>query len=317
MNSEQNSKGMPLANVTAELSRIVIGKDLIKELLVVALLCEGHVLIEGPVGTAKTTVGRTFAQSVGGTFKRVQCTPDMLPADILGFYLYRPDGSSSLIKGPIFANFVLADELNRTSPRTQAAFLEAMQEMQVTIERETYSLERPFLVIANQVPYGDAGTAPLTTVQLDRFIFRLKSDYPTLDEEDRILQNIDIITDAQASAVTTPADILRLQQEVKEVHVAASIRQYIISILDGLRQQPEITNGPSPRGSIALFRGSRALAFIEGRDFVIPDDVKRLLEPALAHRIRITAEAEMENITSLDIVKRIAAETPVPKVEPR
>ncbi len=316
MNSEQDKTGTPLASVTAELSRVVVGKDDIKQLLTVALLSEGHILIEGPPGTAKTTLARTFAQSVGGTFKRVQCTPDMLPADILGFYLYRPDGSSSPIKGPIFANFVLADELNRASPRTQAAFLEAMQEKQVTIERETYSLDRPFFVIASQIPFGDAGTSPLPAVQLDRFTFRVWCPYPDTEEEDRILRDIDAISDPHVTPVTTPSAIAQHQDEVKEVHVAASIRQYIVSILDSLRHQPDVSAGPSPRGGIALFKGSRALAFIEGRDFVVPDDVKMLFAPALVHRIRITAEAEMEDITPDAVVERVAAETPVPKVEP-
>ncbi len=300
-------------NIIAEVSRVVIGKDDIKELLVVALLAQGHVLIEGLPGTAKTTIGRTFAHAIGGRFKRVQGTPDMLPADILGFCLYRPDGTSTFMPGPVFANVLLADELNRITPRTQAALLEAMQENQVTIERETYPLEQPFIVIASQLPYGGAGTSPLTEVQTDRFMLRIWSAFPDRREEDRVLQDIDNISEPHISAVATPEDIIQLQLEVKKVFVADGIRSYIIDILDSLRHHQDLSLGPSPRAGIALFKGSRALAFLKGRDFVIPDDVKHLLVPALCHRLRLSAEAEMENVTPEAIIKEVAARVPVPK----
>ncbi len=315
MTTEQNRRHEILSNITAEVSKVVIGKDEIKEFLLVTLLSQGHVLIEGLPGTAKTTLARTFAQVIGGNFKRVQGTPDMLPADILGFYLYRPDGGSSFMPGPIFANVVLVDELNRTTPRTQAALLEAMQEQQVTIERETHPLEQPFIVIASQLPYGGAGTSPLSDVQIDRFMFRIWSGFPNREEEDQVLRDIDEISEPHVSSVATPANIIHLQQEVKKVYIADSIRSYIIDILDSLRHHPDLSLGPSPRGGIALFKGSRALAFVEGRDFVIPDDVKRLLIPALSHRLRISAEAEMENVTSEAIINQVATEVPVPKIE--
>ena len=315
MTTEQNKGHEILRKITAEVSKVVIGKDDVKELLLVALLCQGHVLIEGLPGTAKTTLARTFAQVIGGNFKRVQGTPDMLPADILGFYLYRPDGSSTFMPGPIFANVVLADELNRTTPRTQAALLEAMQERQVTIERETHPLEQPFTVIGSQLPYGGAGTFPLSDVQIDRFMFRIWSGFPNREEEDQILRDIDLISEPHISSVATPADIIQLQQEVKKVYITDSIRSYIIDILDSLRHHPDLSVGPSPRGGIALFKGSRGLAFIQGRDFVIPDDVKGLLMPTLSHRLRISAEAEMENVTPEAIINQVAAEIPVPKIE--
>jgi len=310
---EQDKKQEILSNITAEVSTVVIGKEEAKQLLLVALLSQGHVLIEGLPGTAKTTLARTFAQVIGGNFKRVQGTPDMLPADILGFYLYRPDGSATFMPGPIFANVVLVDELNRTTPRTQAALLEAMQEQQVTIERETHRLERPFVVIASQIPYGGAGTSLLTDVQIDRFMFRMWSDFPGGQEEEQILRDIDRISELQVSPVATLADIIQLQQEVKQVHIADSIRHYIVSILDSLRHHPDLLLGPSPRGSIALLRGSRALAFVQGRDFVTPDDIKRLLIPTLHHRLRITAEAEMESVTPEAIINQVATWVPVPK----
>ena len=304
------------SNITTEVSKIVIGKEDIKEILLVGLLSQGHVLIEGLPGTAKTTLAKTFAQVIGGTFKRVQGTPDMLPADIIGFYLYHTDGSSTFMPGPIFANVVLADELNRITPRTQAALLEAMQEQQVTVERETHPLKQPFIVIASQLPYGGAGTSPLTEVQMDRFMFRIWSGFPSAEEENQILRDIDKISKPHISSVATPADIIQLQQKVKKVYIADNIRSYIIEILNRLRRHQDLSLGPSPRGGIALFKGSRTLAFIRGRDFVIPDDVKRLLIPALSHRLRISAEAEMEDVTAEVIINQVASEVPVPKMEP-
>lgn len=312
---EQDKKSQILTSILSEVSKVIIGKEDIKELLLVALLSQGHVLIEGLPGTAKTTIARTFARAIGGKFKRVQGTPDMLPADILGFYLYQTDGSTKFMPGPIFANVVLADELNRTTPRTQAALLEAMQEQQVTIERETHRLEHPFIVIASQLPYGGMGTAPLTEVQVDRFMFRIWSDFPNREEEDLILRNIDEISEPNIAAVGTTADIVQLQHDVKKIYVADSIRHYILDILEGLRHHPDVARGPSPRGGIALYRGARAFAFIQGRDFVIPDDVKRPLVPAFSHRIRVSAEAEMENVTPETIINKIATQVPVPKMK--
>jgi len=315
MTAKQVKKQEIVSHIITEVSKVVIGKDDLKELLLVALLSQGHVLIEGLPGTAKTTLARTFAQAIGGQFKRVQGTPDMLPADILGFNLYRPDGSATFMPGPIFANVLLVDELNRTTARTQAALLEAMQEQQVTIERETHPLERPFLVIASQLPYGGPGTSPLTDVQSDRFMFRVWSDLPSTEEEDQLLQDIDRISDPHISTVTTPSDILQLQEGIKKLHIADSIRRYIVSLLDHLRHHQDVALGPSPRAGIALFKGSRALAFIQGRDYVLPDDVKQLLSPVLSHRLRISTEAAMEDVTPEAIINGLAAEVPVPKID--
>jgi MoxR-like ATPase len=310
---KQIKKQEVMYNIVNEVSKVIIGKEDIKEFLLVAPLSQGHVLIEGLPGTAKTTTARTFAHAIGGEFKRVQGTPDMLPSDILGFNLYRTDGSSTFIPGPIFTNVLLADELNRTTPRTQAALLEAMQEQQVTIERETYTLEDPFIVIASQIPYGSPGTSPLSDVQKDRFMLRIWSATSSMEEEDIILQNIDVISEPNISAMTTPDEIVRLQQDVKNVHIADNVRHYILEITDRLRNHQDIQMGPSTRAAITLFKGSRALAFIQGRDFVIPDDVKRLLIPALSHRLQISAEAEMENISPESIINEVSTEVPVPK----
>ncbi len=315
MTTQQKKGQAILKGIIDEVSKVVVGKDDIKEILLLALLSQGHVLIEGLPGTAKTTVARTFAHAIGGTFKRVQGTPDMLPSDILGFYLYRADGSATFMPGPIFANVLLADELNRTTPRTQSALLESMQEQQVTIERETHKLGQPFIVIASQVPYGSPGTSQLSEVQTDRFMFRTWSGLSTLEEEDQILRDIDIITEPHTEAVTTPADIVRLQQDVKEVHVADSIRRYILDIIDNLRHHQDVVLGLSTRAGIALLKGARARAFLQERDFVIPDDVKRLLVPALCHRLQVSPEAEMEDISPEPIINEVATQVPVPKID--
>jgi MoxR-like ATPase len=315
MTLTQEKRQQILKSIIDEVSRVVVGKDDIKELMLLALLSQGHILIEGLPGTAKTTIARTFARAIGGTFKRVQGTPDLLPSDILGFYLYRPDGSTTFMPGPIFANVLLADELNRTTPRTQSALLEAMQEQQVTIERETQLLQQPFIVIASQIPYGGIGTSQLSDVQTDRFMFRSWSGLPSLEEEDLILKNIDAITEPHVKSVITPAEVIELQREVKEVYVADSVRRYILDIIDNLRRHRDILLGISTRGGIALLKGARAKAYTQDREFVVPDDVKQLLVPALTHRLQVSPEAEMENIRPESIIDEIAAQVPVPKVE--
>jgi MoxR-like ATPase len=298
-----------------EVSKVVIGKDEMKEMLLVALISEGHILIEGLPGTAKTLLAKTFAQVINGEFKRIQFTPDMLPADVTGFYLYALNGGSRFVSGPLFANIVLTDELNRTTPRTQAALVEAMQEKQVTIEGKTHPLPKPFMVIASQLPHGSEGTYPLTEVQVDRFMFRVWSDYLSKEEEKQVVANLDYIEEPDVKAVVTLDEILQLQREVKKVYVAPKVNDYISSLIRQARQDPDVITGPSTRASIALFKGSRTLAFLQKRDYVIPDDVKKLVPSVLTHRIRIKPEAEMEDITPKIVIERLLKEVPVPKID--
>lgn len=300
--------------ILAELAKVVIGKDDIKEALMLALVAGGHVLIEGLPGTAKTTLASTFAKIIGGEFKRIQFTPDMLPTDITGFYMYSPTNEPRFVEGPIFANIILADELNRTTPRTQSALLEAMQEFQVTIERKTYPLEKPFMVIATQVETGGEGTYPLTNVQSDRFLLRVMSKYSTKEEEKQVLANIDRITDSDIHTLTHPEEIRGLQKEASSVYVSPDIIEYISSIIGFLRADPDVLSGPSTRAGIAIYRCARVLALLDGRDFVIPDDVKHLANIAIEHRILVKPEAEMDEVTPAIILKRALEQIPVPKL---
>ena len=299
--------------VMSEVSRVIVGKEDIKQALMIALIAGGHVLIEGAPGTAKTQLAKTFARAIGGTFKRIQFTPDMLPADVTGFYLYSPTGPSNFIEGPIFANVILADELNRTTPRTQSALLEAMQEHQVTIEKRTYDLQTPFMVIATQVMAGGEGTYPLTDVQTDRFLLRINSRYPSVEEEMLVISGIDRIEDSNVAEVTTPKEIIKAREVAKQVYVSPEISRYIVTIIDTLRADPDVLSGPSTSASISLFKCSRTFALFEGRDYVIPDDVKRLAFPTIEHRIRVKPEAEMDEITPTIILQRTLDKAPVPK----
>jgi MoxR-like ATPase len=303
------------ARITSEVSKAIVGKDEIIRVLMIALIAVGHVLIEGYPGTAKTKLAKSFAEAIGGKFHRIQFTPDMMPADITGFYLYSPTGDSRFVNGPIFANVVLADELNRTTPRTQSALLEAMQENQVTIEKQTYPLEKPFMVIATQVQTGAEGTYPLTDVQVDRFLLRISSEHSPIDVEKEIISNIDRIDEPEIHPVSTPEEIKELQALVKGIHVSPGIVEYIVSMVDSLRSDTDVLAGPSIRSGIALFKCSRVLAALDNRDFVIPDDIKYLARHAMEHRILMKPEAEMDDVRPEMIVERILESVPVPRIE--
>ena len=312
---EENHKISALyEKIRAEISSVVVGKGDIELTLMLALIAGGHVLIEGLPGTAKTKLAQTFAEVIGGNFKRIQFTPDMMPADITGFYVYSPDGASRFIQGPIFSHIVLADELNRTTPRTQSALLEAMQENHVTIEGKLYPLKKPFMVIATQVPSGAEGTYLLTDVQLDRFLLMANSEYASIEEEQKIVSSIDVIDEDNIKAVTKLEEITAIQQMVRKVHVAPAIVEYIVALVSSIRTDPDVSWGPSTRASIALFKCARVMALIDGRDFVIPDDVKSLAYKAIEHRIRIKPESEMDNITPHIVIERTLGKIVSPKM---
>jgi len=300
--------------VRGELSKIIVGKDSVKDVLVIALIAEGHVLIEGVPGSGKTKLARSFAQVIGGDFERIQFTPDMIPADVTGYYFYSRDGASRFIEGPIFANVVLADELNRTTPRTQAALLEAMEESQVTVEGKTHLLTKPFILVATQVQPGAEGTYALTEVQNDRFMLKVPSVYASKDEEKRILDNINEIDNPDIKAVATLEEIIALQGLARKIHVAPNVVEFIVSIVDTLRFDSDVVLGPSSRASIALYKCARVLALLDGRDFVIPDDVKQHISVMLLHRIKVKPEAELDGITPEMVLERALEKVPVPKL---
>ncbi len=300
--------------IVENIGRVIIGKEEVVELLLVALLCEGHVLMEDIPGIGKTTLAKALARSLDCSFKRIQFTPDLLPSDVTGiFYFNQKTQEFEFRPGPVFANIVLADEINRATPRTQAALLEAMQERQVTVDVKTFSLPRPFLVIATQNPIELEGTFPLPEAQMDRFLMRLRLGYPTEEEEEEILlryQESDPLPDVKPVVNTTT--LLQMQEVVRRVRVAEPVRKYIVQVARATRQHPAVTLGVSPRGTLALFHTAQALAALRGRAFVIPDDVKYLAGPVLTHRIHISPQTRLRGRTPEEVVREIIDEVPVP-----
>jgi MoxR-like ATPase len=300
--------------VIDNVERVIVGKRDVIEMLMVAQLCEGHVLIEDAPGTGKTMLARSIAISVGLTFKRLQCTPDLLPNDVTGVSIFdQKSGDFSFRPGPVFANVLLADEINRATPRTQSALLEAMGEGQVTVDAVTHSLSRPFFVMATQNPIEFEGTFPLPEAQLDRFLFRMNVGYPTIDQEGQMLLNLQRVHPIESiEQVVDGRELLDLQKFVWEVHVDHTVRKYILSLIHATRDHPDLALGASPRGSLALFKTAQAYAALQGRDFVIPDDVKKLVIPSLAHRMIVRPESSLRGRTARAILEDLLEKIEVP-----
>ena len=301
----------------ANVEKVIIGKRQQLAFAVVAYFCEGHVLLEDVPGVAKTMLARALARSVGSLFKRLQCTPDLLPTDVTGVSVFNQKTAEFEFRpGPIFAQTVLADEVNRATPRTQSALLEAMAERRVTVDGQTYSLKAPFLLIATQNPIDHEGTFPLPEAQLDRFLVRLSLGYPTMAEEGKMLERLQHghpIDDL--SPVVSAADFVACQQAVREVYVDARVRKYLLQLIEATRQHEDLHLGGSPRASIALFRTGQALAAISGRNFVLPDDIKKVAHAVLAHRLILRPESRLRKITAATIVNEIVTEIAVPVIE--
>ena len=304
--------------IILEVERAVVGKHHLLETIMAAVLAGGHILLEDFPGLGKTLIAHSFASVLGLDFKRIQFTPDLLPGDITGGYvLNRIDGRFELRRGPIFANIILADEINRASPKTQSALLEAMQEKQVTLEGETMRLPEPFLVLATQNPIEYEGTFPLPEAQLDRFMLKLSVGYPSLEEETEILrrrrerQQDEVALDQ----VTGAGQILDMVHAVETVHVHQDLERYIAAIIHATRQDRRVAVGASPRGSLAFLKMARAYAALEGRNYVIPDDIKRFAVPVLSHRLILQPEHWMVHRVAEEIIHQVFAQVPVPVID--
>ncbi len=300
--------------VSNSVGQVILGKANEIRLTTLGLLCRGHILLEDIPGVGKTMLAKSLARAVGCTFNRIQFTPDMLPSDITGVSIYNPKSREFEFRpGPIMAQIVLADEINRATPKTQSALLEAMEEGQMTVDGVTYRLSNPFLIMATQNPIEYEGTFPLPEAQLDRFLVRIQMGYPQPADELKILASQQYQHPIQnLQQVVSLKELLAAQQQIKDVYVASEVQQYIINLINASRRHADVYLGSSPRGSLALFRTAQARAAMTGRDFVIPDDVKALAEVTLAHRIIVGPAARIKNITSRTIVQDILQNTPVP-----
>ncbi len=300
--------------LVGNVDKVIIGKSREARLVLVALLCRGHVLVEDVPGVGKTMLAKTIARSLGCSFKRIQFTPDLLPSDVTGVSIFNMrDSDFEFRPGPVFAQIVLADEINRATPKTQSALLEAMEESQVTVDGTTHQLPAPFVVLATENPIEYEGTFPLPEAQLDRFLVRLSLGYPGRQNEIAILDSQEVRHPIDAvQRVIEVDELLAAQQEIKNVHVDDRLKEYMVDIVEATRQHEHIYLGASPRGTLALRDTSRAWAAVQGREYVIPDDIKDLAEPTLAHRVIINPAARMRNIDSRVVIREILSTLPVP-----
>jgi len=322
INEKVREQSAFIQSLKAEIGKVIIGQDYLIDRLIIGMLSNGHVLLEGVPGLAKTLTVKTLAAALKTSFHRIQFTPDLLPADLTGTLIYNPKESDFFVKkGPVFANIILADEINRAPAKVQSALLEAMQEHQVTIGDQTFPLPEPFLVMATENPIEQEGTYPLPEAQVDRFMLKLKIDYPTIEEERRILDRMARTeTDIPVNAVVEPVAILSARRMVDEIYTDDKIKDYILSIVFatrepekyGLKIKEFLRYGASPRATIALTVGARAHAFLQGRGYVTPQDVKSIAPDILRHRIILSYEAEAEELTPEIIIDKILSEIPVP-----
>ncbi len=322
INEHVKYEAQVLEQLTHEIGKVIVGQRYLIERLLISILTGGHILIEGVPGLAKTLAVKTLSDALDTKFQRIQFTPDLLPADLIGTLVYNPkDGNFTTKKGPIFANVILADEINRAPSKVQSALLEAMQERQVTIGENTFKLDEPFLVLATQNPIEQEGTYPLPEAQVDRFMLKLKITYPNKKEEKEILEKVALTDKEKISKILSPAKILRLREVFKEIYVDEKVKDYILDVIFATREpenyrlssiKPLIAYGASPRGTITLTLAAKAHAFLRGRGYVTPEDVKQMGYDVLRHRIIVTYEAEAEEVTSEEIIRKIFSEIPTP-----
>lgn len=307
-----------IAKLKLQLNKVIIGQDNFIELLITALLANGHVLIEGVPGVAKTITAKLFAKTLQTEFSRIQFTPDLMPSDVLGTSILSPKTSEFEFKpGPIFSNVVLIDEINRAPAKTQAALFEVMEERQITIDGNKYKMQPPFMVLATQNPIEQEGTYALPEAQLDRFLFKIKVDYPNQEEEIEILKSHHnrkgTPPEVQIEAVLSPTSLKHLQDQIQEIIIEDKLFNYIAQLVIKTRNHPHLYLGASPRASIAVMNASKAMAAIHGRDFVIPEDIKKVLSPVLAHRIILSPEREMEGVTPENVIEMITNSIEIPR----
>ena len=297
-------------------SKVIVGKRDVIELAVATLIAQGHLLVEDVPGVGKTMLAKSLATSIGCSFNRIQCTPDLLPSDITGLSIYnQQNGQFEFRQGPLMSQVVLADEINRATPKTQSALLESMEEHQITVDGVTHPLHAPFIVLATQNPIEYEGTFPLPEAQLDRFLMRINLGYPSVEEELEIISEQEMAHPITVlESVTTPSGILEMQEAVNSIYVDSLIREYIVKLTESTRSHPEVYLGASPQASLGLFKTARALALIRERDYVIPDDVKFLAPTVLSHRIILAPSARMQGIRSMDIVDNLLSELAIPGI---
>ena len=316
LNARIEQQSAFVTNITAGMSHVIVGQQHLVESLLIGLLSDGHVLLEGVPGLAKTLAISTLSKLVDADFNRIQFTPDLLPADVVGTMIYSQKEERFLVKkGPVFANFVLADEINRTSSKTQAALLEVMEEGKVTVDNETHPVPQPFVVIATENPTGSSGTQMLPESQLDRFMIRISMGYPTMEEEVRLIKERQDINPLDfIQEIISKRELLEMQDQVKQIYVDDKVLTYLSKIVDATRNHSMITLGVSPRGTLALMDMSKAHAFVQGRTFVLPEDIKRVSKAVLAHRLLLNGKARMSHTTEEDVVEEIVGKIQVPKL---